>query len=349
MADIPTVGSTVGHVGELGLLQRLFRYCPTDLVGDDAAVMNLPPGHQLVVTTDMLVDGVHFSDQTTAPEDVGWRAIAANLSDLAAMGAQPQGITVALSLPSSTPVAWVEGVYQGMAACLDTWGGQIIGGDLCRSNTLSLAITALGAVEAGEAFYRHTAQPGQVLLATGYHGLSRAGLELLLAPDQRQSPSDAVRQRWIQAHQRPQPRLEVVAHLRSLIQDGAERMPIAAMDSSDGLANAVLHLCQASGVGAILDAHQLPLDPALVDWVGLDQARQWCLYGGEDFELVLCLPASIAQALSRDLGGSATVIGRTTAQPAIRLQGVSSSPDSVSSAGSGDGIELSFDQGFQHF
>jgi hypothetical protein len=86
-----TVPETVETLGELGLLQRLMRFCPADVVGDDAAVMALPPGQQLVVTTDVLVDGVHFSDRTTAPEDVGWRAIAANLSDLAAMGASPPG------------------------------------------------------------------------------------------------------------------------------------------------------------------------------------------------------------------------------------------------------------------
>ncbi len=343
-----TEAFTVGQIGELGLLQRLFRYCPIDLVGDDAAVMALPPGHQLVVTTDMLVEGVHFSDQTTAPEDVGWRAVAANLSDLAAMGAEPQGITVALSLPSQTPVAWVEGVYQGMAACLDTWGGQLIGGDLCRSDTISIAITALGSVELGQAFYRHTAQPGQVLLATGYHGLSRAGLELLFSPKQGASLREAVRQRWIQAHQRPKPRLDVVAHLRSLLRAFAKPVTITAMDSSDGLANAVLHLCQASGVGVVLNADRLPLDPDLVQWVGLEKACDWCLYGGEDFELVLCLPESMAQVLQGHLGPEGKLLGYLTADPAVKLQLPANGPtaDSKSAVTS---LDLSFNQGFQHF
>jgi thiamine-monophosphate kinase len=341
-----TESLTVGQIGELGLLQRLFRYCPIDLVGDDAAVLALPPGHQLVVTTDMLVDGVHFSDQTTAPEDVGWRAIAANLSDLAAMGAEPQGITVALSLPSQTPVAWVDRVYQGMADCLDAWGGQLIGGDLCRSDTISIAITALGSVELGKAFYRHTAQPGQVLLATGYHGLSRAGLELLLSPDQGTRLTNAVRQRWLQAHQRPKPRLDVVAHLRKLLRAFSQPITITAMDSSDGLANAVLHLCQASGVGVVLNADQLPLDPALVAWVGLEKARDWCLYGGEDFELVLCLPESMAQVLQGHLGPEGKLLGYLTADPAVKLQ--LSANGRIPSDGTTT-LDLSFSQGFQHF
>ncbi|MBD2428189.1 thiamine-phosphate kinase [Phormidium sp. FACHB-1136] len=348
MTEVPTVGPTVGQIGELELLQRLFRYCPIDLVGDDAAVMLLPPGHQLVVTTDMLVDGVHFSDQTTAPEDVGWRAMAANLSDIAAMGAEPQGITVALSLPSQTPIAWVDRVYQGMADCLDTWGGQIIGGDLCRSDTISIAITALGSVEVGKAFYRHTAQPGQVLLATGYHGLSRAGLELLLSPEQGERLSKSVRQRWIQAHQRPKPRLDVVAHLRNLLRAFTQPITIAAMDSSDGLANAVLHLCQASGVGVVLHADRLPLDPALVQWVGLEKARDWCLYGGEDFELVLCLPEAMAQVLQGHLGPEGKLLGYLTADPAVKLQ----LPASGQTSGSKNAVttlDLSFSRGFQHF
>ena len=343
-----TESLTVGQVGELGLLQRLFRYCPINLVGDDAAVLALPPGHQLVVTTDMLVDGVHFSDQTTAPEDVGWRAIAANLSDLAAMGAEPQGITVALSLPSATPVAWVEGVYQGMADCIDAWGGQLIGGDLCRSDTISIAITALGSVELGKAFYRHTAQPGQVLLATGYHGLSRAGLELLLAPEQGTSLREAVRQRWIQAHQRPKPRLDVVAHLRSLLRAFGKPITITAMDSSDGLANAVLHLCQASGVGVVLNADQLPIDPDLVAWVGTEKARDWCLYGGEDFELVLCLPESMAQVLQGHLGPEGKLLGYLTADPAVKLQ-LPANGQTSDSKSAVTSLDLSFSQGFQHF
>lgn len=336
---------TVGQLGELGLLQRLFHYCPSDVVGDDAAVVALPEGQRLVVTTDVLVDGVHFSDRTTAPADVGWRAVAANLSDLAAMGADPIGITVGLSLPGHTSIAWVEGVYQGMAACLNTWGGQLLGGDLCRSDTIGLAITALGTVAADRAIYRHGAQPRQVLLATGYHGLSRAGLELLLSPDQEHSVAPGSRDRWIAAHRRPQPRLDVVATLRTLLAQHSVSEPIAAMDSSDGLANAVLHLCQASGVGAVLSSTKLPIDPALVDWVGPAQARDWCLYGGEDFELVLCLPEAIAIALQAKLGQGCRILGHTTADPAVTLLLDEPSAEAFPVTA----LELSFSQGFQHF
>jgi thiamine-monophosphate kinase len=336
-----TVPETVETLGELGLLQRLLRFCPADVVGDDAAVMALPAGQHLVVTTDVLVDGVHFSDRTTAPEDVGWRAIAANLSDLAAMGASPLGITVGLSLPGATPVAWIERLYQGIAACLQRWGGVVIGGDLCRSETISLAITALGSVEPQRALYRSRARAGQAILATGYHGLSRAGLELLLHPSQGAELEPAIRQRWIKAHQRPQPRLDVIAHLQALSAPQANGKVIAAMDTSDGLANAVMLIGQASGVGARLLAPQLPLDPTLVNWVGRARATEWCLYGGEDFELVLCLPPDLAQQLQLRLGGQSTIIGEMIADPAIELWDAATVPTTKT--------PLTLAQGFQHF
>ncbi|MFQ4139725.1 thiamine-phosphate kinase [Nodosilinea sp. PGN35] len=330
---------TIAELGELGLLERLFRYCPGDLIGDDGAVVALPPGRHLVVTTDVLVEGVHFSDRTTAPADVGWRAVAANLSDLAAMGATPEGITVGLSLPGHTPLDWVEGLYQGMAACLRRWGGAVLGGDLCRADAVSVAITALGSVAPQRALYRSRAQPGQAIVVTGYHGRSRAGLELLLHPERRAEVAQADGDRWLAAHQRPQPRLDAVAALWQVLGADADASASAAMDSSDGLANAVLHLCRASGVGAVLRESDLPLEGALVDWVGRSQALDWCLYGGEDFELVLCLPWPQAEALRAALGNGCAIVGETTAAPAVELWAEHPTAPAV----------LDFNRGFQHF
>ena len=341
---------TIADLGELGLLARLLRYCPGDVVGDDGAVVTLPPGRQLVVTTDVLVEGVHFSDRTTAPADVGWRALAANLSDLAAMGADPEGVTVGLSLPGHTPIAWVEGLYQGMADCLSRWGGVVLGGDLCRADVVSIAITALGTVVPQRALYRSRAQPGQAIVVTGYHGRSRAGLELLLNPEKGNPEKGAGvaqvdRDRWITAHQRPQPRFDAISVLQDLLGESGETAAIAAMDSSDGLANAVLQLCQASGVGAILRQADLPIDAALTAWVGEAQAIDWCLYGGEDFELVFCLPWSLARSLQARLGAPCMIIGETTAMgetatgPFVELW-----PTAATAP-----IRLSLSQGFQHF
>ncbi len=324
----------VNQLGEQALLKRLQRYCLTEAVGDDAALLSVASGQALVVTTDMLIDGVHFSDRTTSATDAGWRAAAANLSDLAAMGAEPLGITVGLSLPGTLEVSWLEGLYQGMVDCLAPFGTPILGGDICRSSVTAIAITALGQVRPEQAIRRSAAQAGDVLLVTGAHGASRAGLELLLHPEQGQGLTEADRSALIQAHQRPQPRLDVVQMLREL---GIAR--VAGMDSSDGLADAVLQICQASRVGAQLERNLIPFPASLTAWISEAQAMDWALYGGEDFELVLCLPRAAAERLVEQLG-SAAIIGSITAEPNVLLRDQSGlHPDQP----------LRLEQGFQHF
>ncbi|MEL6248254.1 MAG: thiamine-phosphate kinase [Cyanobacteria bacterium J06627_15] len=309
----PPESLTVADLGELTVLERLRPYCSSQM-GDDAAVQSLVAGQQLVVTTDVLVEDVHFSEQTTPADAVGWRAAAVNLSDLAAMGAAPLGLTVGLALPGTTPWDWVAAVYQGMADCLKQYGGEILGGDLVQSSTASIAVTALGQVAPDRAIYRSAAQPGQSIVVTGPHGLSRAGLALLQGQF-----ADAVapetQQQWIAAHQFPRPRFDAIATLQTLNQP---HRPIAGMDSSDGLANAIVQLCQSSQVGANIPP--LTLAPGLAAWVGEARALDWTLYGGEDFELVLSLPPDLATRLLQQLPGCA-IIGQTTQDPAIQLAG----------------------------
>ncbi|MFN4279980.1 thiamine-phosphate kinase [Thermosynechococcus sp.] len=326
---------TLADCGELELIARLRPYCHRELIGDDAAVLSLPPAEQLVVSTDVLVEGVHFSlgmsgmPATMTPVDVGWRSLAANLSDLAAMGALPLGATVGLAAPRNCPVATVEGIYQGMAACAQAYGTGIIGGDTCRSSVLSLSITVLGSAPPEQIIYRDRAQVGDVIVVTGVHGASRAGLECLLHPQWASTVPEELRQAWIQAHQRPQPRLDLVQWLR-------QQMPpprLAGMDSSDGLAAAVLQLCQASGVGAVLWAEQIPTVP----YGDRSQALNWALYGGEDFELVLCLAPELAQALCRAAGDQAAIVGEITPETTVQLKL------------NGDLLPLQPEQLFQHF
>ncbi|MEO0867515.1 MAG: thiamine-phosphate kinase [Cyanobacteria bacterium J06642_11] len=325
---------TIADLGEHQVLQRLHRFC-SPAVGDDAAIQSLPGNQQLVVTTDVLVDEVHFSDRTLPPIDLGWRAAAVNLSDLAAMGATVVGLTVGLMLPAETPWPWLEGLYQGLSECLNHYGGVIIGGDLCRSSARSVAITALGAVPKGQAFYRHHAQIGQVLVSTGMHGASRAGLARLLQEFGLDS-TDEPKREWVAAHRRPHPRFDAVTVLRGL-QPTAQA--IAVMDTSDGLADAVIQICAQSGLGAVLLRSQLPVPPGLVEAVGLATASQWCLYGGEDFELVLSLPKDVAMKFIAQLPGS-QVIGYITAEPGVRLvDDVTQEPEMILDQG----------KGYQHF
>jgi len=330
---------SIRELGEQGLLKRLQAFCPADLVGDDAAVLTTQPGKSLVVTTDVLVNGVHFSDRTTRPEDAGWRAAAANLSDLAAMGATPIGITVGLGVPGDLTIAWVERLYQGLTECLAQYNTVIVGGDVVRSPVTTVAITAFGQADPNQLIRRAAAQPGQAIVVTGMHGASRAGLELLLHPDQGIDLTPSDRAALIRVHQRPIPRLDVLPFLFPIPDDTRHPTPFAGMDSSDGLADAVLQICRASGVGAQIDRHQIPIPAALSKWVGAEQAMKWALYGGEDFELVLCLPMDLAVRLVDQLDQSA-MIGITTLQPEVWL---------VDSSHTYPDEQLSFEQGFQHF
>jgi len=308
----------VGEIGEQALLALVQSFCPAEWVGDDAALLAVPPGELLVATSDVLVDGIHFSDRTTTAEDAGWRAAAANLSDLAAMGARPLALTASLSLPREQPVAWVADLYRGLAACAQTYGTAIAGGDLSRSPTVAIAITALGSVPPEGILRRSAAQPGDALVATGPHGASRAGLELLLHPEAGAGLSATERDAFIRAHQRPRPRFDVVQAVAALRSEAGDR-PLAAMDSSDGLADAIWQLCRASGVGARLQRQALPIPAAFASWLPPAQALNWTLYGGEDFELVLCLPPELAQALVARLGPTAALVGYATRDPAIVL------------------------------
>jgi thiamine-monophosphate kinase len=318
----------IQDIGEQGLLKRLQQFCPPEIIGDDAAVLVIEPEQSLVVTTDVLVDGVHFSNVTTSPEDAGWRAAAANLSDLAAMGASPLGITVGLGLPSEMKVSWVERLYQGMTQCLQKYNTPIVGGDIVRSPVTTLAITA---------------QVGDAIVVTGVHGASRAGLELLLHPQLEQNLSDTEKTALIKAHQRPQPRLDVLPILQKILASYSPTPPllsIAGMDSSDGLADAVMQICRASGVGAILERNQISLPTAFEHWLTKEQALEYALYGGEDFELVLCLPQYLAHNLVQQLGQSAAVVGRITSESTVILHDEKEKfPNQV----------LSLSQGFQHF
>jgi thiamine-monophosphate kinase len=309
---------TIAQLGEPGLLQIVQQFCPADIVGDDAAILNVIPGRSLVVTTDVLVNGVHFSDRTTPPHSAGWRAIAANLSDLAAMGATPIGVTVGLGLPSETPVAWVEALYRGMADCLQAYGGVIVGGDLVRSPVRTVSITAFGQVEPDKAMRRSGAQVGDTIVVTGDHGAARAGLAQLLQPEA--NPDHQL----IKAHQYPMPQLTIGDQIRDFA--------TACMDSSDGLADAVLQLCHSSQVGAKIT--QLPIPPALANH---PQAKDWTLYGGEDFELVFCC-APLAAATFVGQCPTASIVGQITSEPIVQL----CDPRFESEI-------LRRDRGFQHF
>ncbi|MEA5480639.1 thiamine-phosphate kinase [Pseudanabaena galeata UHCC 0370] len=313
--------ATVKSLGEQGLLKIFRQYC-SELVGDDAALMGETfADRQMVVTTDMLVDGVHFSDRTTSPEDVGWRAAAVNLSDLAAMGAKPWGLVMSVGLPPDTEIAWIEGVYCGFSECLRTYGTELVGGDTVRSPVRTLSVTAFGQVPKNQVIQRHTARVGDAIVMTGLHGLSKAGLELLLDEKLQEKLLAPIQigdralagQELVKAisnyHQRPIPRFDAIHLLHKILREEnhLSGFPLSGMDSSDGLADAIAQICRASNVGAKIYWGTLPI-PELVQILAGDHALDWVLYGGEDFELVLCMPLDLAEQFVKLLS-SAVIIG----------------------------------------
>lgn len=334
----------VQEIGEQRLLKIVQKYCPSDIIGDDAAVIATTPEKSLVITTDVLVDNVHFSDNTTSASDAGWRSVAANLSDLAAMGAFPLGITVGLGLRGDVSVNWVEDLYRGMTECLQQYNTPILGGDIVRSPVITISITAFGQAYPHQIIRRDQAKVGDAIVVTGVHGASRAGLELLLHPEAGQKLTSEAKQTLILAHQRPKPRLDVLPLLTKILSQAFpipySPLPISGMDSSDGLADAIVQICQKSNVGAVIQAKTIPTPEIFQNWLSPQQALEYALYGGEDFELVLCMPKEPAETLVEQLGKPAAVIGTITAAKDIILQNDNGEiPNQV----------LTLNRGFQHF
>lgn len=302
---------TLADLGEAELLRRLARFAPPGQLEDDTAQLQQPTA-DLLINTDVLVESIHFSDATTASTDVGWRAVAANLSDLAASGVdQILGITVGLVAPGHTPWNWVEGVYNGIDSILQDSGGVLLGGDCSQGPVRMLSITALGTLGTLR-LHRSQAMPGDWIVVSGAHGLSRLGLALLLKDASLLGITlpGSLKEQAIQQHQRPLPRLDA---LKSLVRCKPEQLPWRAggTDSSDGLFQAIDCLCRSSGCGAVLDKTKLPQAEG---WPDGPLWQRWCLSGGEDFELVVTLPAAWAKAWM-DVQPSCRQVGVVTDQP----------------------------------
>ncbi len=296
--------------GETGLIERLrTTYAGAAggglalAIGDDAAVLDVSAGLQIVVTTDLLLEGIHFRRDWSDPYSIGWKAAAANLSDLAAMGAGPTFTFVSLALPPDETVESVERLYDGLGDCLSRYGSKLAGGDTNRTlYGLTLNITQLGTVPSGQALKRTGAKPGDILLVTGTLGGSAAGLALL----QRHGPAraDKLCRALVQSHRRPQPR---VVAARALRETGLVH---CCMDLSDGLASDLPKLCAASGVGARVDVSLLPLSADLTAMEsGLGQLGwQLALSGGEDYELLLSVAPADVEAVSAAAAATGTAL-----------------------------------------
>ncbi|TCM68671.1 thiamine-monophosphate kinase [Acinetobacter calcoaceticus] len=263
-------------------------------IGDDSALLLPPAGHQLVVCTDTLVAGRHFPLDTPA-HAIGWKSVAVNLSDIAAMGATPHSILLGLSLPDAEP-DWLQGFSDGLYACCDQYSVNLIGGDTTQSPHLNLTVTALGWVKNGQAVMRSGAQVDDLVVVSGSIGDAAFALQHLGHPLQKRLDY-------------PTPRCELGALVRGL----ASSM----IDISDGLVQDLGHILKASQVGAHIELNQLPIDPVLQ---ALDPQVRWqyALAGGDDYELCFTISKDNYQhLLEQQPNVATTVIGRIQAETGL--------------------------------
>lgn len=312
-------GMLARDLGEFGLIARLTAGLATrpDValgVGDDAALLDLGSDALLVATCDAQVEGRHFLWSVATPEEIGHKALAVNLSDIAAMGAEPLWALVSLLLPPTLSVDALDGIYAGMRQLAARFAVAVVGGNVAATDgPFTLDVTLLGRVRRGAELRRSGGKPGDALLVTGHLGAAAAGVLLATSGDSQETGTILADMRASarQAMVAPYPR---VAEGRALAATGVVD---AMLDVSDGLAADLSHLCAASATGALLTAETIPVAPeaaALARAYGRDPLAL-ALTGGEDYELLFAVPPDqVARALTavRAVGGAATVIGRLT-------------------------------------
>ncbi len=312
--------SRISDIGEFGLIERIRRSqqgrgrAVLLGIGDDAAVFRLSPGHVGVATTDTLVEGRHFDLRYYSYRDLGWKAMAANLSDIAAMGGRPLLVLAALTLTCRQSLVDVELLYQGMRGLTARFDVPIAGGDIVRGRDLSLTLTVIGQCPKSRLGKRSGARPGDAVLVTGTLGASQAGLELL------HSKIRIHNSKWVEKHLRPEPRVREGMAL-------AQRFRLGGLiDISDGLSSELWHLSQESRVAIVIDQGALPVAPealAAARMLSRDPL-QYCLHGGEDYELLFTLApadAARAKALMSKLGTRCSVIGQVVKGRGVFLSG----------------------------
>jgi thiamine-monophosphate kinase len=305
----------ITRVGEFGLIDRLAERVTSSAdkhwtsarqlkigIGDDAAVWN-PQNSFHIVTVDSLVEGVHFSFKTITWQELGWKSIAVNLSDIAAMGGIPLYALISLGLPPDTSIEDVQALYDGMIAITRKFEVTIAGGDTVSSPFVFISVTIIGYAsnEAGKVLTRSAARPGDKIAVTNTLGASTAGLTML---NHSLKFTPKATRELRRAHLEPYPR---VAEGQKLLAQGVK----ACMDISDGLVGDLTHICEASRVGACLNIDLVPVSPVARKCFS-EKAMEFALNGGEDYELLFTAPARVIQRVKKDFIYPVTVIGEIT-------------------------------------
>ena len=283
-------------LGEKELINRLGKFMPKNQVSDDCALIKTK-NNNLLVNNDSLVENVHFNDITICPRDLGWKAVISNISDLLSSGSNKIiGITISLILPAKTEWIWVEELYKGINKALKEYGGKILGGDCSKGNQKVISITAFG-IQGELELRRDGCKPGDVILTTGIHGLSKLGfmIQNKINFDTNICLNERLITKAVERFCRPKvyPNL-----LKNLLKTRSNKKikRIGCTDSSDGLFQALQDLAIASNCKAIINYEKIPKDK---DWPKGDKWDEYYFFGGEDYELVFSLPKKWAKNLSK--------------------------------------------------
>jgi len=285
------------EIGEFGLIKKISRDAKRKAVlvgiGDDTAVIR--DGKEFILyTTDMMVEGDHFRKEWSPPEKIGRKAMASNISDIAAMGGMPEYALISISLSSDVSVEYVELIYKGIYEVADRYGVDVIGGDTTHGSLMVINVALTGRTDEEHLTLRGDAKPGDYILVSGPLGGSKAGLELLLHGYQEP-------EKPIEKHLDPRCRMDIAREISIYAN--------AMIDVSDGLASEVCHICEESGIGMVVEKEKIPLDEDTIraaEILGMDP-YEFALNGGEDYELVFTVPEENLEEV-RDYG---TIVGRT--------------------------------------
>ena len=290
------------EIGEFGLIDRIKNIVDISSaelmvgIGDDAAAFRTSSDLLTLLTTDVLIEDVHFKLAYFTFQQLGWRALAVNLSDIAAMGGRPKYAVFSLGLPEKIQVESIEEFYRGAKELGDKFQTAVIGGDTTQSpDRLFVSVTVVGEVEEEKLMRRSGARVGDAVFVTGTLGGAQAGLRLLKSNNIPPFKGGLKGGALIEKHLSPQPRINEARFL-------VENFPIHAMiDVSDGLASEINHICKQSNVGAFLNADEIPIDSATQEAADFfkDKPLNYALRGGEDFELLFTAPEEIANELQK--------------------------------------------------
>jgi thiamine-monophosphate kinase len=307
---------------EFGLIAKIRRIAggaapPVVLgIGDDcAAVEEALPGRLSLQTIDSFVEGVHFRRIGRSPHDIGWKAVAVNLSDIAAMGGEPAGFMLSLMLPQGEDPAFIVNIVRGAVECGRRHGAPLVGGNISATpGPLAMDVSMSGSARRGKMLLRSKAKVGDVVFVSGFPGCSQAGLEALESGDWKKGAYSVL----VRRHLRPEPMLKLGSLLAS------RRFAAAAIDTSDGLVQDSGHICEESEVGAEIDPGALPVAPALARYCrerGFDPLR-YALTGGEDYGLLFTARERHAAAIVKAAAGiRVTAIGRIVRGSRVKVLG----------------------------